>query len=133
MRYYGGMTTPRGFTLIEVVVSLFVMTVAVTLAGTMLHVIPLARHSKFEDLALKIAANQIESARSLGYGAAPASGAFADTLLSNLPSGSGVITVTDYNLKTKKITATVSWQESSGTASSSVALTTLVTMVGGLQ
>lgn len=123
----------RGFTLLEVVISLFVVGVAVVLAGTLVHVIPLVRHAKNEDIALKIAANEIETVRAAGYGSLPGDGSFSDALLIDLPMATGTIEVEDFNDKTKQVTARVSWQETSSAASSTVELSTLITNIGGLR
>ncbi|HEX5774659.1 MAG TPA: type II secretion system protein [Candidatus Paceibacterota bacterium] len=127
------MAPRRGFTLLEVVISIFVVGVAATLAGTLLHVVPLARHTKYEDVALKVAANEIEMFRALGYESLPASGPIANPLLAGLPQGEGETTVIDYNDDTKEVTATVSWVAAVGQATSTVALTTLITNIGGLK
>jgi prepilin-type N-terminal cleavage/methylation domain-containing protein len=126
------MVASRGFSLVEVVISLFVIGVTIALTTTMLTLMPLSRHAKDQSLALSIASNEVEGLRSLGYASLPASGSFSDTQLSLLPQGSGSITVTDFNPRTKQVDVTVSWQENASTASSSVSLTTLITTVGGL-
>lgn len=133
MRYHIHMAPRRGFTLLEVVISIFVVGVAVTLASTLLSVIPLARHTKYEDIALKIAANEIETLRALGYENLPAPGPLSNTLLLDLPSGAGTVSMSDYNDNTKEVTASVFWSEPSGPATSTVSLTTLITTIGGLK
>lgn len=121
---------PRGFSLIEVVISLFIVTVTITLAGEMLTLMSLSRHAKNQALALSIARNEISILRAAGYDTMPASGSFSDTQLSSLQNGAGALAVSDYNAQTKQVTATVSWLEKSATTS--VSMTTLVTKTGGL-
>lgn len=130
MRYDSDM--PRGFSLIEVVVSLFVIGVVILLSASIIRAVPLSRHAKYENQAASIAQNELESLRSGGYSALPASGSFTDSLLSTLPSGSGTVDVSDYNAKTKQVSVTVSWQEENATTTSSVAVTTLITSIGSL-
>ena len=48
-----------------------------------------------------------------------------------LSKGSGAIDVSTYNSRTKQVSVTVSWREVNA-ATSTVALTTLVTEIGGL-
>lgn len=86
-----------------------------------------------QDAALTIARNEIEKVRAGGYEAVPESGPFSDALLSELPSGSAALTTSEYNEKTKQVTASVSWQERNMETQSSVSLSTLITQVGGLQ
>jgi prepilin-type N-terminal cleavage/methylation domain-containing protein len=120
----------RGFTLIEVVITIFLIGLLAILTASILKVTPLSSHAKEQHTALAIASNKIEELRADGYAALPASGSFSDTDLANLPDGSGAIAVSVYNAKTKQVTVTVSWNEN-GT-SQNVALTTLVTEIGGL-
>ncbi len=120
----------RGFSLLEVVISIFFVGITIVLGSQMLTLMALSRASKQQALALSIARNEIAVVRAGGYAAVPASGSFADSQLALLPNGTGAIAVTDYNAKTKQVTATVSWQEPSAT--STVSLTTLITEVGGL-
>lgn len=123
----------KGFSLIEVAVSLFVIGVVIMLASAILKAAPLSRHAKYESVATAIAGGELESLRALGYDALPSSGTFSNSLMSGLPGGSGAIAVSNFNDKTKTVQVTVSWIEVGATASSSVALTTLVTSIGGLK
>jgi len=122
----------RGFTLIEVLVSIFIIGIIILLSTAIVRVAPLTRHTKYQDIATKIATNEIELLRAAGYDAVPASGVFTDSVLSTIPSGSGTLTVTTFNTNTKQVTATVSWTEK-GATTESVPVTTLITKVGGLK
>lgn len=121
----------RGFSYVEVIVALFIVSALVASLGTLVRGLPLTRHIQHQDLALKIAKHQLESVRAGGYGSVPESGPFSDTQLSSLPSGTGALTVSDFNTETKQVTVTVSWKEPN-TATSSLALDTLITEIGGL-
>jgi prepilin-type N-terminal cleavage/methylation domain-containing protein len=120
----------RGFTLVEVLISLFVVAMLLTVVQSLIAGIPAARLAKDQSTALKIATNEIESIRAGGYGAVPATGSFSDSLLTSLPSGAGSITTSAFNTKTKQVVVSVSWQEAGKTQS--VSLSTLVTETGGL-
>ncbi|HEY0011082.1 MAG TPA: prepilin-type N-terminal cleavage/methylation domain-containing protein [Candidatus Paceibacterota bacterium] len=122
----------RGFTLIEVVISVFIIGMLVVLSGAMVTAAPLSRQVRYENLARTIAAGELERVRALGYDALPATGAFTHARLADLPAGSGYVTVSEYNDRTKEIVVTVSWRESAATAVSTASLTALVTAVGGL-
>ena len=127
------MTTSRGFTLIEVVLSIFIMGVMLILLQSVLRSSILVRTSKNEGIALSIARNKIESLRAGGYGSVPASGAFSDSLLSTLNSqATTTLTTSDYNAKTKQVVVSVIWLDPGHTASSTVSLSTLITQTGGL-
>ena len=120
----------RGFTLIEILVTVFILGVMVALFTAALEVASATRVARHEDLALKIANLEMETLRGLGYDALPASGAFSDSLLSALPSSSASTSITDFNAKTKKVIVGVGWREESGNRV--ISLTTLVTQIGGL-
>jgi prepilin-type N-terminal cleavage/methylation domain-containing protein len=123
----------RGFSFIEVVVSLFIIGTVIVLSSAILKAAPLSRHAKFENLALSIAQNELEGLRAAGYSSLPAAGSFSDPLLSSLPSGSGSLSVSDFNAKAKQVAVTVSWREEASSATSSVSLSTLISSVGGLK
>jgi len=121
----------RGFTLIEVSVSIFVIGVMIVASASLLHGVPASRLSRDQSIALVIAQNEIETLRAAGYAALPASGPFSDSTLASLPSGVGTLTISQYDSKTKRVDVAVSWTESDSSAHD-VTLTTLVTEIGGL-
>ena len=127
------MKNARGFTFIEVLVSLFIISIMLLLLQAVIRGAYLVVSTRDQDAALTIARNKLETLRAAGYTALPASGPFTDSLLATIPYGSALLTVSTANTKTKQVTATVLWQERNKTSSSSVSLTTLITEVGGLQ
>jgi prepilin-type N-terminal cleavage/methylation domain-containing protein len=124
--------THRGFSLIEVIVAIFLVGLMIILVVTVAQNIPILEHVKDQDIALKAAQNELELLRAGGYDALPASGSFASTLVSTLPSGSGALTVTDFNAKTRQVVATVTWRESGAASNSTLSVATLITKIGGL-
>ncbi|HVB20155.1 MAG TPA: type II secretion system protein [Candidatus Paceibacterota bacterium] len=127
------MATSRGFTLIEVIVSLFIMGVMLLLLQSVIQSGVLARTTKNQGIALSIARNELESLRGGGYAALPPSGSFPDSLMSTLPQGATTtLTVSAYNTKTAQVTVSVVWQDAGASASSTVSLSTLITQTGGL-
>lgn len=121
----------KGFTLIEVLISIFVVGVLVALYGVGVMTTSLTREAAHQDIALHAASQQLESLRMGGYAALPASGSFSNAQITQLPSGSGAMTVGALNAKTKQVAVTVSWQEGSR-GSRSVSLSTYITETGGL-
>jgi len=123
----------RGFTIIEVLISILIIGVILILLQSVLRGGYLARNAKNQVVALTIVRNELEGLRAGGYDALPASGSFSDSLLSTLPGGATAnITVSDYNDTTKQVSATVTWTDPGYSAASIVSLSTLVTKVGGL-
>lgn len=131
MRYHVRMVPSRGFSLIEVVVSIFVIGVSVVLSANLLHAVPLSRQAKNQDIALKVAVNKLEEIRAAGYENLPASGPFSDPLLTALVSGAGIVEISTYNARTEEVEVTVEWNQAGAT--STITLSTLVTEVGGLK
>ena len=122
-----------GFSLIEVVVTLFIIGVIFVLYQVALNGIFLTRNAKDQEVALRVATHKVEELRSLGYFSLPASGAFTDSQLSSLLQSSASMAISDYNLKTKQITVTVSWKENNTNVPHSLQLNTLISQDGGLK
>lgn len=120
-----------GFTLIETVVTIFLIAVIVAVYAAMTNIVTLNRDVQHQGLAVRIAASELDLLRHNGYSSLPASGTFTSSQLANLPQGAGALTVTNYNAKTKQVAVTVSWQDP-GKSARSVSLTTLITATGGL-
>ena len=126
------MKSYRGFSLIEVIVAIFIVSVLLVLFQALLQNTAAARASKSQGIALSIAQDEIERVRAGGYAAVPASGSFSNSLLAALPASVAAIATSDYNAKIKSVVVTVSWQEPGRSASSTVSLSTLIAKAGGL-
>lgn len=127
------MTLARGFSLVEVTVSILIMSVMLLLLQAVVRSSVLVRTSKNQGIALSIANNKLESLRAGGYAALPLSGSFSDNLLSTLPpAATTTLAVSAYNAKTKQVSVSVVWRDSGSAASSTVSLSTLITETGGL-
>jgi hypothetical protein len=117
--------------MVELLMSLFIVSVAVVFATFLTGTIKTTRDSTYENIAFRVADAKLSVLRAGGYAALPASGPFTDPNLSVLPEGAASTTVADWNAKTKQITVGVSWLGSASTTKY-VLLTTLVTQSGGL-
>ncbi len=120
----------KGFSIIEVVVSLFMLGVILLVYAAANNTLVLNRIAKHQQLAYRIAANEMESLRSGGYTNLPATGSFNDPLLANLPTGTGSIEVGVYDSRTKQVTVRVRWTEPGTTVVKSASVVTLVTSGG---
>ena len=120
----------RGFTLIEVIVSIFILGIVIVLSGAVIGTIQTTRDEVNENIAMRIASTNLDALRATGYANVVASSTLYDTQLTKLPSATASSTISDYNAKTKQVTVGVSWLASRGTKY--VTLTTLITSVGGL-
>jgi prepilin-type N-terminal cleavage/methylation domain-containing protein len=119
-----------GYTIIELLIALFIVGVSLTVYQVSLNTATLNKQAKYEDIGLRIASSKIEELRATAYASLPSSGSFSHTLLSTLPSGAGTIAVSDYNAETKEIMVAVTWQL--GSRTKTVSLQTLITEIGGL-
>ena len=122
----------RGFSLIEVVMTLFIIGVAFTLYHGALQNVFLSRNAKDQEIALRVANNKMGALRAAGYANLPPNGSFTDTQLNAIPAGVGSVTISTFNTQTKAVMVTVSWNEPSIGSTRSVVLSTLITDIGGL-
>lgn len=122
----------RGFTLIEILISIALLGVMVVLYQLVLSDSALIRMSKNQEIALRVATNKIEDLRDGGYASIPATGTFSDTQLASLPSGVGNLTVTAFNAGTKQVVVAVTWREPAISATQTISLSSLITNIGGL-
>ena len=127
------MPSSRGFSLIEVVVSIFIVGVMLVLLQAVFRSSVLVRIAKNEGIALSIARNEVESLRAGGYASLPLGSTFYDSLVTSLnTNATTTLAITVYNATTKQVVVSVVWLDPSKTASSTVSLSTLITQTGGL-
>lgn len=126
------MRPSRGFSLIEVTITIFIFGILLLLLQAVLQSNVLVRTTKSQGIALTIVRNELEILRAGGYATLPPSGSFSNNLLSTIPSATTTLTVSTYNAATKQVTASVIWREPGASTSSTVSLTTLITHTGGL-
>jgi prepilin-type N-terminal cleavage/methylation domain-containing protein len=127
------MKSSRGFSLIEIVVSVFIVGVMLIMLQAVMHSGVLVRNSKSRGVALAIARNELEILRAGGYATLPPSGTFSDILMSTLPPfATTTRTVSIYDAQTKQVSVSVVWRDAGSPASSTVSLSTLITQTGGL-
>lgn len=107
------MKSENGMSLIEVVVSMFMITVLFIFYAAALNTVALTKKNTFENIAYHIANKQMEALRGTPYASLPASGTISDALLAQIPSGSGNFTVGNYSGYSgmKEIIVTVSWND----------------------
>lgn len=103
----------NGYSLIEVIICLFMIGVIFVLYASALNIVAITRKLRHENLAYHIANKQMEYLRGFGYEDLPASGVIADPMLAEIPSGAGNFSVDDYpgHSYMKEIVVTVTWTD----------------------
>jgi len=118
------MKKQQGTSVIEVVVSLFMVSVLLVFYVSALGTVAMSRKLRNENYAYHVANTQMETLRATAFASLPSSGTISNSLLSLLPSGAGSFTVGNYpgynNMK--EIVVTVTWNDG---LSRSVVLKTL--------
>jgi prepilin-type N-terminal cleavage/methylation domain-containing protein len=120
----------NGFTLIEILVTVFILLLMLVFYASSLSTMRLTRIMQHKDIALRVLEEKMETLRGGGYANLPASGTFTNTLLDSLPGPSASTTISLYNATTKEILVGVSWIDSGTTYY--VSLSSLITEIGGL-
>lgn len=118
----------RGFTLIEVVLAIFVILAIVTILLIASGSYTTSRGSNLQGIAAKIASRQMENLRNTDFASlpstciSPAGCTFADTDLSRLTSGSAKQTIDPYQSSAdmKLITIQVNWTVSGAAKQSKI-------------
>ena len=110
------MKNQKGLSLIEVIISMFLIFVLFVLYLAAMNVVALTKKTNYENIASHIASEQMEILRETPFDELPDSGTISNTLLSKIPSGAGSFTVADDRYKTgmKEIKVTVTWNDNSG-------------------
>ena len=121
-----------GFTLLEVIVTLFIIGLVLVLYQAALGKVKLIQYAKNQEIALRVANNKIEELRAGGYDALPASDSFSDSQLNTLSDCTATMTIANLNATTKRIVITIEWREPAGASLKNISLTTLITKTGGL-
>jgi prepilin-type N-terminal cleavage/methylation domain-containing protein len=124
------MRKQQGFTVIEIVVSLFIFGMMLLVYIASANTVTLNRSSKNKQVAYRVAASTIEELRATPYANLPASYTISDPLLATIPSGAGTVNISIYNAKTKQVVSTVTWQDPGSSVTRSFSLTTLITQGG---
>ncbi len=120
-----------GISIVEIIIAVALLLVIALLYQGTANNLTLTRESDNEELALRIAQNKIDALRQGGYAALPSTGSFSSADLSQLPSGSGSLTVTDFSATVKQVVVTVQWK-SPRSGNQTVTLTTAIANNGGL-
>jgi prepilin-type N-terminal cleavage/methylation domain-containing protein len=126
------LNSKSGFSLLEVIISLFIIGLILALYQAVLGNVRLIQYAKDQEIALRVANNKMEELRAGGYTALPASGSFSDSQLNALSSSTAAMAITDFNATTKEVLITIQWREAVGTSAKNISLTTLITKTGGL-
>ena len=106
-------TKQEGFSLVEIIMSMFIISVLFILAIIVASVLPIITKQSNENIAYHIAVKQMEELRATDFDSLPASGTITDPLLDDIPEGSGSFSVSDYpgHDGVKEIIVTINWDD----------------------
>ncbi|MBI4049544.1 MAG: type II secretion system protein [Candidatus Doudnabacteria bacterium] len=113
MNHVSRITDQKGISLIEVIVSMGIILVLFILYIAAQNTVVQSRKLRYENLAYHVANKQMEELRGTSFATLPLSGTISDSMLSQIPSGSGNFSVTDYSgfSGLKELVVTVSWND----------------------
>ncbi|QQS22733.1 prepilin-type N-terminal cleavage/methylation domain-containing protein [bacterium] len=131
VRLQNSTKTQSGFSIIEVVVTLFIIGLTLVLLQMSANSVVLNKQARYKEIATRIADQKMQSIRTTDFDSIPSTGTFNDSLMSSIPSGAGNITVVDVNDTLKDVTVRVTWSNSRSNGNNSVELQTYITE-GGL-
>jgi Tfp pilus assembly protein PilV len=120
-----------GFSVIEVLITLFMVGVTLMLFQATANSIVLNKYGRYREVALRIADQKIQTVRTTSFASIPASGSFSDPQLSLIPSGAANLTVTDINDDLKDVQVIVTWRSPNNNSTQQIQLQTYVSR-GGL-
>lgn len=121
----------RGFSMVEILISLAVLGLTVFLYFGLLNSFFWIAESRHRNLAVKIANKKIEELRSLPFDQLPPSGSFSDDLLNHLPQASATLILSDYPQTSgavKQAQININWLER--TLPKTIELDTLISSQG---
>ena len=104
-----------GMSLIEVVISMFLISVLLVFYVAALNTVALSRKQRYADIAYHVANKEMEILRSTSYASLPASSTFSDSQLAAIPSGAANYTISNYSgfAGMKEMVVTVVWNDGS--------------------
>lgn len=100
-----------GFTLIEVLITLALISVLISIFFTATNIWRWIRHVRWQTFAKQIASSEMEQLRNTPYNNLPASGSFSDPNMAKIPQGSGQLNIAAVNGQTdlSQVKVTVFW------------------------
>lgn len=101
----------KGFSLVEVVISIFVVLALIGVLLTTSSSFLTSRNSNLQQIANEIGTREIERLRNIAYDSLPGSGTISDSDLSKLPQGTATRTITTYQGDTdiKQVSVNITW------------------------
>lgn len=110
---YRRQKTDKGFILVEIIISIFLILILFELLIMEAGVLLVSKSQRYENIAYHIANKQMESLRATEFSTLLSSGVISDSLLAQIPSGSGSFSVSDhltYN-GLKELEVRVTWND----------------------
>jgi prepilin-type N-terminal cleavage/methylation domain-containing protein len=120
-----------GFSVIEVLITLFMIGVMLMLFQATANAIVLNKYGHFKEIALRIADQKIQEVRTTSFATIPSSGTFTSPLLATIPGGQASLTMNDLEDNLKEVIVVVRWNKPNNSGTQQVQLQTYI-FQGGL-
>ncbi len=120
----------KGFGIIEVVVTLFLIGVTLLMFAIVSNSVVLNKYNKYKEVALRIAEHELQELRTTPYASLPSSGSLSNSQLSSIPQGAANLTITEIETGLSEAEVVVSWRNPSGTGTQQVSLSTYLWQTG---
>jgi Tfp pilus assembly protein PilV len=116
----------QGFSVIEVLITLFMIGATLMLFQATANAIVLNKYGRFREIALRVADKKIQSLRTTAFTQLPESGSFTDSQLASIPDGQASLTITEISPTLKDVSVDVTWTNPQNDGTQQVHLQTFV-------
>ncbi len=121
----------RGFGILEVVVTLFIIGVTLLLFAIVSNAVVLNKYNRYKEVALRVAEHELQALRTTPYASLPSSGSLVNSQLGTLPQGSASLDISEIGTGLSQATVTVSWRNPTASGTQQISLSTYLWQ-GGL-
>lgn len=123
-------STQTGFSIIEVLVTLFIIGITLLLFAVVSNAIVLNKYNRYKEIALRVAETKLAELRTTPHGNLPTSGTFSNSQVEKLPQGNAAMAFTEVATGLTQATVTVTWQNTQNTGTQEISLSTYISQFG---
>ncbi|MEZ4180406.1 MAG: hypothetical protein R3B41_02765 [Candidatus Doudnabacteria bacterium] len=120
-----------GFSYIEILIALFVISISFTLFQVTSNATLHNRHNQYREIAIRAGETKISELRTTAYYSLPSSGTFTNSMIDTLPGGEGELTMSELDTGLTLAEVVVKWDSPGSPNKQSLDLSTYISS-GGL-